>query len=97
MFKEGWLLKGCLRGWLFEAMPANQEMEQAILDNVKLDKNIEDIMKMVLLPKQDCKVSQVAERTHKRSQFRFGKRWFRLSSGTARQSLAECFDSFELC
>ena len=34
MFKEGWLLKGCLRGWLFEAMPANQEMEQAILDNV---------------------------------------------------------------
>ena len=30
-------------------------MEQAILDNVKLDKNIEDIMKMVLLTKEECK------------------------------------------
>ena len=55
MFKEGWLLKGCLRGWLFEAMPANQEMEQAILDNAKLDKNIEDLQKMLLLTKEECK------------------------------------------
>jgi serine/threonine-protein phosphatase 2A catalytic subunit len=36
-------------------MPANQEMEQAILDNAKLDKNIEDLQKMLLLSKEECK------------------------------------------
>ena len=48
------LAQGCLRGWLL-AMPANQEMEQAILDNAKLDKNIEDLQKMLLLTKEECK------------------------------------------
>ena len=52
------MAQGCLRGCLYEAMPVNQEMEQAILEHVKLDTNIEDIMKMVLLTKEECKVTE---------------------------------------
>ena len=54
------MAQGCLRCCLYEAMVVNQEMEQAILDNVKWDKNIDDIMKMVLLTKEECKVPQSA-------------------------------------
>ena len=43
-------------------MPVNQEMEQAILEHVKLDKNIEEIMKMVLLTKEECKVTESGRR-----------------------------------
>ena len=37
-------------------------MEQAILEHVKLDKNIEEIMKMVLLTKEECKVTESGRR-----------------------------------
>ena len=56
------MAQGCLRGCLYEAMPVNQEMEQAILEHVKLDTNIEDIMKMVLLTKEECKVTESGRR-----------------------------------
>ena len=56
------MAQGCLRGCLYEAMPVNQEMEQAILEHVKLDKNIEEIMKMVLLTKEECKVTESGRR-----------------------------------
>ena len=43
-------------------MPVNHEMEQVLLDNAKLDKNIEEIKKMALLTKEECKVTESARR-----------------------------------
>ena len=56
------MAQGCSRSCVHEVMPVNHEMEQVLLDNAKLDKNIEEIKKMALLTKEECKVTESARR-----------------------------------
>ena len=57
------MAQGCSRRCVHEVMPVNHEMEQVLLDNAKLDKNIEEIKKMALLTKEECKPPSKVQRT----------------------------------